>query len=437
MPNHTGEPRAFTRREFVQAGLVLASGSVFVPAFLQNSALAMPRASATLASFAGVPEDHILVVIQLSGGNDGLNTVVPFGDPQYYRARRTIGINEREVLRLSRAEGVGLHPALEGIASLYDEGLCAIVQGVGYPNPNRSHFKSMDIWHTADTSGTGDGWLGRYFDSECCGYGAGESGTSPGQSTQPPISIGRDAPLALQGRRVKPVAFETPRLFQWEGEQVHEALAKPYHDLMARTTDDHEDTPAAFLTRTALDAQVASEQIRRAVDATPLVAYPRTGLGRQLQMIGGMIRAGLKTRVYYATLGGFDTHAGQGAEQGRHAQLLRELGDASRAFYNDLKAQENQGRVMTMCFSEFGRRVGQNASGGTDHGTAAPLMLMGPMVRPGVFADHPSLTDLDEGDLKFGTDFRSVYAEVLGSWLGGDAKAVLEGTFRPTKVIKV
>ena len=433
------DPNAYTRREFLGRGMVFASSSAFVPAFLQSSVLAMPRASASLASFAGVPEDRVLVVIQLSGGNDGLHTVIPYADPQYHRVRRTIGVGDRDAIKLSTADGIGLHPAMAQMADLYNDGMLAIVQGVGYPNPNRSHFKSMDIWHTADTSGTGDGWLGRYFDSECCGFGGEESGRAPDTPAtrpEPPIAIGRDASLALRGRQIKPVAFESPDLFQWEGENVHEALRDPYHDLMHRTPAEDDHSPAAFLTRTALNAQVASEQIRRAVSAKPLVEYPRSGLANQLRMIASMIRAGLKTRVYYATLGGFDTHAQQGGAQGRHAQLLRELSTSVRAFYADLAAQENSERVLSMCFSEFGRRVGQTASGGTDHGTAAPRFLMGPMVRPGVFGDHPSLHDLDQGDLKHRIDFRSVYTEVLDTWLETNARDVLGGRFRPTKIIR-
>jgi uncharacterized protein (DUF1501 family) len=166
------------------------------------------------------------------------------------------------------------------------------------------------------------------------------------------------------------------------------------------------------------------------------VTFPGTDLGRQLSMVSSMIQAGLKTKVYYVNLGGFDTHAGQGAAQGRHAQLLGQLSEAVGAFYRELKAQGNDIRVMTMCFSEFGRRVAQNASGGTDHGTAAPLFLFGPMCKAGVIGEHPSLTDLDDGDLKHKIDFRSVYAGVLEHWLKADSKVVLDGTYRPLAIVK-
>lgn len=435
-------PAAFTRREFLSQGLVLASAAVAVPSFLQSSALGLPRAALGMSSIPGVPEDHILVVVQLSGGNDGLNTVVPFGAPEYYRARPGIGIPAGQVLKLSKADGVGLHPQMGPIKEMYDDGMAAIVQGVGYPNPNRSHFKSMDIWHTADGSGTGDGWLGRYFDSECCGYGKGESGGADGrpkdETPQPGIAIGRTAPLALQGQKIKPVSFETPDLFRWTGRDVHESLSGPYDRANRRGVVGGMEpgSNAAFLMRTALDAQVSSETIRKAVSVKPLVEYPGSELGRQLMMVGSMVRAGLKTRVYYVNLGGFDTHAGQGGGNGRHGQLLNQLSQAVRAFYADLKAQGNDGRVLTLTFSEFGRRVGQNASQGTDHGTAAPVFLFGPQVRPGVYGDHPPLNDLDEGDLKYGIDFRSVYAGILEGWLAADAKTILEGSYRPIRIFR-
>ncbi len=439
----SGGGRAWTRREFVSRGLVLASAAASLPAFLNRSALAMPSPA---GSNPGVPDDHVLVVVQLSGGNDGLNTVVPYGFDAYHRARPGIGVREDQALHLGRGaeEAVGLHPSMTGIKEMFDEGLVSIVQGVGYPNPDRSHFKSMDIWHTADTSGTGTGWLGRYIDSECCGFGKGESGRADAAAAarrtpmDPPITIGRTAPLALQGGQMQPVSFETADLFRWTGEDIHPALAAPYQALMNREpgTGMAPESNASFLMRTTLDAQVSSDKIRKAVALRSLVEYPRSELGQQLSMIANMIRAGLKTRVFYATLGGFDTHSQQGGANGRHAQLMRTFSDAMRAFYADLTQQGNNERVLTLTFSEFGRRVGQNASGGTDHGTAAPVFLFGPMVEPGVRNRHPSLTDLDEGDLKYTTDFRSVYASILEHWMGADSRVVLEGTYKPAQVIK-
>jgi uncharacterized protein (DUF1501 family) len=429
----------FTRREFLRSGLVMASAASTLPAFLHSSALALHRAAGGLSSVPGVPEEHILVVVQLGGGNDGLNTVVPCFAPEYYRARPGIGIPEAQVLKLPGADGVGLHPGMSAMREMYDEGLVSIVQGVGYPNPNRSHFKSMDIWHTADTTATGDGWLGRYFDAECCGWGKGESGTPEKNGGPPGIAIGRTAPLAMEGRQVKPVAFESPELFRWSGAEIGKELREGYEALNSRTTGEgnaaRSESNAAFLLRTALDAQVSSDMIRRAVATRPRTQFPGTDLGRQLSMIASMIGAGLRTRVYYASMGSFDTHAGQGGQQGRHAQLLQQFSQAMQAFYRELKAQGNDGRVMTMAFSEFGRRVAQNQSQGTDHGTAAPMFLFGPMIRPGVHGEHPSLKDLDDGDLKYGIDFRSVYAGILESWLRADSRSILEGAWRAFPIL--
>ncbi len=452
------DPSAFTRREFLGSSLTLASASLAVPAFLQSSAYALHASLHGLSSAPGVPEDRVLVVVQLGGGNDGLNTVVPFGMNQYYKARPGIAIAEKDVLKLSGSDGIGVHPGMTALRDMFDDGLAAIVQGVGYPNPNRSHFKSMDIWQTADTTATGDGWLGRYFDAECCGYGKGESGrpdgkpskggkasdassaSSKSQTTDSPgIAIGRTAPLAMQGRMIKPISFESAELFRWAGQDIHESLKDPYNQIARREPVAGEARPesnAAFLMRTSLDAQVSSELIRKAVALRPTTAFPGTEIGRQLAMVSSMIRAGLKTRVYYVTHGSFDTHSGQGGPQGRHANLLRDFASAVKAFHDELKAQGNQDRVMTLAFSEFGRRVGQNASQGTDHGTAAPMFLFGSMVKPGVHGDHPSLTDLDDGDLKYKIDFRSVYSSVLEDWMKADSKGILEGTYRGVGVVK-
>lgn len=440
----TMDQTPYTRRLLLKHGLLMASAAATVPAFLNTSAMAMAKAMGALSSVPGVPDEHILVVVQLSGGNDGLNTVVPFGSPEYYKARPQIAIAEKDALRLSGADGVGFHPGLASLRDLYDNAMVSVVQGIGYPNPNRSHFKSMDIWHTADVTATGDGWLGKYFDAECCGFGKGESGTPQNTTTSagpPGIAIGRSAPLAMQGRAVQPVSFESAELFRWTGQDVDRDLAKSYDALNRREPlNAGRDTNADFLLRTAMDAQVSSDLIRKAVSVKPLVTYP-TGpaaeLGRQLQMVASMIRANLKTRVYYVTLGSFDTHAQQGGQNGRHANLLKGFADATKAFYEDLKKQGNDGRVLTMVFSEFGRRVGQNASQGTDHGTAAPMFLVGPMVKPGVLTPHPSMKDLDEGDLKFTTDFRSVYAGVLNGWLKADAQSILgKQKFRELEVVK-
>jgi uncharacterized protein (DUF1501 family) len=242
----------------------------------------------------------------------------------------------------------------------------------------------------------------------------------------------------MMGQKVKPVAFENADLFRWTGADVAKPLAEGYQEITRRGAVDGIDpaSNAAFLMKTALDAQISSDLIRKAVAQKPLVQYPGGELSRQLSMVASMIRAGLKTRVYYVNHGGFDTHAAQGGPQGRHGQLLNQFAAAVKAFYADLKAQGNQERVLTLSFSEFGRRVGQNASQGTDHGTAAPVFLFGPAVNPGVHAEHPSLTDLDAGDLRYGVDFRGVYAGLVEGWLRGDPRKILEGRFEPFRALK-
>ncbi len=443
MSNHLnpGDVKAYTRRAFLQNSTLFASAALTVPAFLQSSAFALPRPMEGLSSIAGVDEDKILVVIQLSGGNDGLNTLVPFGQDGYQRVRSRIALSANEVLKLDRNGGLGLHGAMSGFKNLYDQGLCGIVQGVGYPNPNRSHFASMDIWHTADTNGTGDGWLGKYVDSQCCGYGSGTPGKDQASTPQDPppplIAIGKTAPLMMHGRTQMPVAIEDADMYQWTGDKMGKDLSDAYHEAVERNSERvMEDDNKSFLVRTAMDAQVSSTKIRKAIGSESLVQYPNTRLGSQLSMVASMIRAGMPTRVFYVSHGSFDTHANQGGLQGTHARLLQQLSQAVEAFYNDLKAQENDARVLSMCFSEFGRRVGQNGSGGTDHGTAAPMFLFGPMVNPGLHSRYPSLTDLDNGDLKYTADFRQVYSEILDGWLTAPSKDVLGRGYQHLRVLK-
>jgi uncharacterized protein (DUF1501 family) len=423
----------WTRRLFLQQGMTLASLAATAPLFIQRSALGLLQpAGSQLSSRPGVPEDRVLVVVQLGGGNDGLNTVVPYGHDAYYRARPTLAVpapgrgtaQQPAALALDQASGIGLHPNLQGFKELMDQGAASIVQGVGYPNPNRSHFTSMDIWHTADTDARGHGWIGRYFDCTCNGTPVPEGA----------VAIGGSAPLAMEGAVQKPVTFETAELFRWLGDDLHESMQEPYQAInrAGALPAVDPDSQLGFLMRTALDAQVASDRIRAAAAKRPLVEYPQSRLAQQLRVVAAMIRDGLPTRVYYVSMSGFDTHAGQA---GPHANLLRQLGDGLLAFYRDLKAQGAGARVLTMAFSEFGRRVGQNASGGTDHGTAAPMYFVGDMLRPGLLGEHPSLDRLDEGDLVFNVDFRSVYAAVLEDWMRAPAPQVLGRAWPKAKVL--
>jgi uncharacterized protein (DUF1501 family) len=428
-----------TRRVFLQRGLTLLAVAPTIPTFLDQTvmALAGPLDAPRTARPSG-KDGKILVVVQLSGGNDGLNMVVPYADDAYHRVRPTLGLDPKTVLKIDNY--IALHPELAPLKNLYDAGCMSILQGVGYPNPNRSHFRSMDIWQSGfpDRELVTSGWLGRYFDNTC-------SGVDPHVG----VAMGEQLPLAMQGERIRPLAFERPESYRYNGpDKAH------YLDLN-RTETPPAAGPVAgaqrprnakkeaitaqsqldFLHRTAMDAQLSSDEILGMTRRhAPAGRYPGNEFGNGLRTVAAMIGGGLSTRVYYVSLGGFDTHAG---ERGRHDQLMKQLAEGIAAFYADLKAQRNDDRVLTMTFSEFGRRVAQNASGGTDHGTAAPMFLFGGGgLRQGVVGNHPSLTNLDQGDLRYGIDFRSVYAEVLQTWLQTPSKPVLGQQFKPMPFLK-
>jgi len=319
--------------------------------------------------------------------------------------------------------------------SLFDDGRMAIVQGVGYPNPNRSHFRSTDIWSSGypEKEVVTSGWIGRYFDNAC-----------PGCEPHVGVSVGERMPLAMQGERVTPVSFETAETYRYTGPDAEDYLrlnlreqptTKPAAKLTqaARKAQKNENT-LDFLHRTAMDAQLSSDQILAMTKRhQPGADYPRNPFGNGLHSVAAMIAGGLPTRVYYVSLGGFDTHQNQ---KGRHENLMTQLAQGVSAFWADLKAQKNDDRVMMMTFSEFGRRVEQNASGGTDHGAAAPMFVIGGGVKAGVFGQHPSLTDLDQGDLKYNTDFRSVYATILQQWMDTPSKPILGQQFKLMPMIK-
>jgi len=444
MPN---PPSPFTRREFLYTGLGFVSTIATAPSFLMRSGRALADTSG-LTSRAGVAQDRVLVVIQLSGGNDGLNTVVPFGRSAYHDGRPRLAIAEADALKIDAAlvgkgqDGIGLHPALKGLHGLMHDGQAAVMQGVGYPNPNRSHFASMDVWHAGDTRAAGSGtvahgWIGKAMDARHAErLEAGHKGH--GMAC---VALGSEAPMATRGKDVRPVTFARADDFRWAGEQIHDDLAKTYEQLQAGPpasagggASGTEDDATAFVFRTAMNAQAASDRVRQAVRRKSEVAYPGNGLAQQLRLVANMIKAELPTRVYYVAMGGFDTHAGQAY---RHQNLLTQFSEAVTAFQQELKKTGHSQRVVTMAFSEFGRRVKQNASQGTDHGVAGPMFLIGDHVNPGLLGAHPSLTNLDKGDLIHTMDFRRVYADVLGNWLKIDPAAALPGRFDPAGVLRV
>ncbi len=409
-----------TRREFVQKGLTIIAMGATAPSFLTRTALAMgnPFDIAQVTSRPGVPDDNVLVVVQMGGGNDGLNTVIPFGDDAYYRARPRLAVPRNEVIQVTG--DLGFHPKMTKFKELMDRGNLAVIHGVGYPNPSRSHFKSMEIWHTADPEGRTlrVGWIGRYFDSKCpvC--------------EQPTVglNVGPAMPLAMRSESGQGVTLETSDAFQWmptldgigarEEMEIFKMLNAPASN-EAGTID--------FLRHTAMNAVLSSERVRDAVrQYKGGIEYPNTRFASNMKLIAQMIAGKLPTKVYFASLGGFDTHAGQ---QGVHDRLLEELSGGVEAFTRDLEAQGNADRVLVIAFSEFGRRVAENGSGGTDHGTAAPMFVFGKRVKSGFHGRQPSLTDLQDADLKHNTDFRSVYATVLDKWLGAEPAKILGSDF--------
>jgi uncharacterized protein (DUF1501 family) len=381
----------FTRRDFLRTSSLLALAPA-VPGFLARTARA-----------AGPQRDaRALVVIQLDGGNDGINTVVPFADEGYAKHRQALRLPKERLVKVN--DKVGLHPSLGEFGKLLEAGKLAVVQGVGYPNPNRSHFRSMAIWHTARLDAeeqAGLGWLGRGLDE------------TPGATS---LLVGSGPPpVALRGRRAVASALERIEDF---------TLAAGADPRKALTRDEPGDELAAFVRRSMLDAYATADRLKE-VGGGDGARYPQTGLANRLRLVARLLKTGVGARVYYTTQGSYDTHS---AQLNTHANLLFELAGAVRAFLDDLTAARLADRVTVLAFSEFGRRVQENGSG-TDHGTAGPVFLAGPGVKGGLVGQTPSLTDLEAGDLKVGLDFRRVYAAVLEDWLGLPAKTALSGTF--------
>jgi uncharacterized protein (DUF1501 family) len=391
-----------SRRQFLSTAVgsaaVISLGSS-TPEFLLHAALSDRESSS----------ESILVVVQLSGGNDGLNTMVPYADQEYYKQRPTLSVAKSDVLKIN--DQLGWHPSMRGCADLMEQGQLAVVQGVGYPNPNRSHFESMDIWHTCRRKGQvrDNGWLGRYLEA---------SQVSAGGDV-PALHLGpEEQPLALAARDVQVSSIQSLNRFRLIDGRRDEKLIE-----QVTATERRDNNLLSFVQANTQAALSASQRIEQATrEYKTNVPYPETPLGRKLKTVAQLIDAGLKTRIYYVILDGFDTHSRQAAA---HNGLLRQFSDAVKSFINDCSDHEHGQRVMLMAFSEFGRRVKENASQGTDHGAAAPMILAGEKVTSQVVGSHPSLTDLQDGDLKHHTDFRQVYATVLEKWLACNSADVL------------
>jgi len=385
------------RKEFIQIGS-LATASLLVPKFLK----AFESKSMVL------PGNKVVVILQLSGGNDGLNTVIPYRNDLYYKARPKLGIAKDKVLTLT--DEVGLNPALKGLKELYDDGSLSVLNNVGYPNPDRSHFRSMDIWHTASNSNEywTSGWMGRYLDSQCKGC------DKPTQA----IEIDDILSLALKGEEIKGIAVKDPRRLYGTANE------KFFRDIMKNHTDEAGDQPADYLYKTMAETLSSADYIFKQSRMHPTNAvYPTTNLGNSLKTIASLIYSEINTKVYYVSLGSFDTHINQEGQQNR---LFTEMNDAIKAFVKDLKEQHRFDDVLLFSFSEFGRRVEQNASNGTDHGTANNMfMISGGLKQKGILNPMPDLSDLNEGDLKYNVDFKNVYATILNKWLKADDKSIL------------
>jgi uncharacterized protein (DUF1501 family) len=420
---------AFTRRSLINHGALLVASGFLAPSFLTRTALALGGPSNPLGAAVVDPskKNSILVVLQLSGGNDGLNTLIPFTDPNYAKLRPSIGLPASDVLHLT--DTVGLHPNLAKLKSFYDQGKMAVIQGVGYPNPNRSHFRSMDIWHSArPETFERSGWLGRYVNACQCSQ----------DNTLPAMSVGdqlntmfwTDTTLVPAVASIGAYSFLTDTKYKNDRTYQMQTLQNIYNQAGNWSTYE------SLIRRGTVNALASSDELQKVAASyqSPVVYPTGNGLATQLKMVAQVIAGNLGTRLFSVSMGGFDTHANQKDNQ---AKLFGQLGDAVDAFTQDLANMQRQDDVVLMTFSEFGRRVKQNGSNGTDHGTAEPMFIIGNKIQGGMYGAYPSLSDLDgNGDLKFNADFRSVYAGILRDVVGTDPAAILAGNFDPLNVMR-
>lgn len=400
-----------SRRRFIQRSL---GGATAI-----GIGAATPHLFTQAAQAGSSTGERILVVVQMSGGNDGLNTVIPYANDDYRKARPKLAVPTADVLTCD--DHVGFHPTMSGLRDLLEERQLSVVQGVGYDRPNRSHFEAMDIWHTCRRKGElrEDGWLGRLLDSHSKDQGG----------DVPALHLGTEQqPFAVASKNVRVPTIRDLAEFQLRGRDRQELRLFLNTTLSQRAGDVAQSDPLLeFLQSSTSSALAASQRVTQAAQSyTAGVPYPDSALGQKMRTIAQLIDAGLTTSVYYVQHDGFDTHAQQAPS---HEVLLRQWSEAITAFMHDLQQHDHAQRVCVTSFSEFGRRVAENASAGTDHGAAGPMFVCGGGVRPGFIGDQPSLTDLDDGDLKFQVDFRSVYATILKDWLRVEPEPILGGSY--------
>ncbi len=396
------------RRDFLgKAGLI--SGSLMIPSFLKAT---------TFGKGLSTRGGKNLVIIQLSGGNDGLNTIIPFRNDIYYQNRPYLGIPKNEVLGLT--DELGFNPAMQSLMDVFGNGEMSIVNSVGYPNPDRSHFRSMDIWHTASDSNEylTSGWLGRYLDASCT------------NACLPYHALEMDDTLSLALKGAEKTGFAASE-FSRLRKTTHHPFLKAIGD---HGDHDHDHESVAYLYKTMVDTQSSADYLyEKSKTHKSSVTYPNNAFGKDLKQIAELMTSDADVKIYYVSLSGFDTHAGQKNTQGR---LLKNYADGVAAFIKDLKQNGLFDDTLIMTFSEFGRRVKQNAGGGTDHGTANNLYLMGGQLRkPGFYNDAPDLMDLENGDLKYKIDFRRIYQNLLTDWLDADARTVLGQKFESLSLV--
>jgi uncharacterized protein (DUF1501 family) len=409
----------FSRRQFVRGG---------VTAF--TFGFAAPQIMCEIAFAQGVPSRN-LVVVYLGGGNDSLSTVIPYNDPFYRSRRPTLAIPAANVLQIGRDSSnveLGLHPRLLGLKSIFDEGRLAIIQRTGYANQSRSHFTGFDIWGTASTQNTsGTGWLGRYLDTI----------TNPdplvGWNTQ------RETPRPLMADRVGVPAITSPAAYSFSSanggaEAVNERAAQLRISSHLPVDRPH----LAFVNSTTQAAIGTLDRVATVATYRPAVTYPNNGFAQALQAVAGAMNKQIGTKVFWVQTGGFDTHAQQGTNAGAYVNLMNTLDGGLKAFHDDLQGQALLNNTLILIYTEFGRRISENGSAGTDHGAGGNMMLMGGLVRGGIYGSAPNLNmdpanptlENNNGDVKFETDFRSVYAKILDSWLGSNSVQILGADYR-------